>query len=258
VSRSISVRAVFQRAVTTYADQAPRLLPVTAVAAALVASLAVRPADSSLPLNIAALLIDTALFTVFIAFVIRVAADRWQGESAATTGQLLARVRPALGELVLVGVVAAITIGILLQLAALLFLGITLQSTLGSGSAISATHQAMVIVGGLLLLVPFAYALIRWSVVLPVVVLERPGRLRALGRSADLTRGNRLRVLSILVLVSVTLEVGSHPFQIVGIPANTKVEVAVGLLATFLLIPAALLSVTALYYELCETSAGST
>jgi hypothetical protein len=58
----------------------------------------------------------------------------------------------------------------------------------------------MAVLGFVLLLAPGTYLLIVWSVAIPVVVLERPGGLRALTRSSDLVRGHRWKVLVLAVL----------------------------------------------------------
>lgn len=57
-----------------------------------------------------------------------------------------------------------------------------------------------VVFGLLLLVVPGVFLSLMWVVNAPVLALERGAFLDAFGRSADLTKGNRLRVLALLLL----------------------------------------------------------
>jgi hypothetical protein len=59
----------------------------------------------------------------------------------------------------------------------------------------------VMIFGGLLLLIlPGLYLALRWSLVIPVAVLERAGLWRAIERSGDLTRGDLPRIFVIYFL----------------------------------------------------------
>ena len=73
-------------------------------------------------------------------------------------GQLLRAATPVIGQLILVGIVAGIGI----------------------------------VIGFVLIIVPGLILLTIWSVAAPVVVLERPGGLRALRRSRELVQRQRL------------------------------------------------------------------
>jgi hypothetical protein len=54
--------------------------------------------------------------------------------------------------------------------------------------------------GLLLLIIPGIMLILRWYVAVPVRVMEGPGVLKSMGRSADLTRGHRWAVLGVLVV----------------------------------------------------------
>jgi hypothetical protein len=76
--------------------------------------------------------------------------------------------------------------------------GVTILSVLG------------VALGFILLIVPGIMLLLRWSVAIPVRVMEGPGVLKAMGRSAELTRGHRWAILGVLVafaLISIGLSI---------------------------------------------------
>ena len=57
-------------------------------------------------------------------------------------------------------------------------------------------------VGFLLLAVPGVMLLLRWSVAVPALVVERSGVLGSLGRSRDLTQGHRWAILGFLLVLA--------------------------------------------------------
>ncbi|WP_120495244.1 hypothetical protein [Kiloniella sp. EL199] len=60
-----------------------------------------------------------------------------------------------------------------------------------------------IVIGIVLLIVPGIFAAICFFVVIPVVVVERPGIFASLGRSADLTKGNRWSILGLFLIIMV-------------------------------------------------------
>ena len=99
--------------------------------------------------------------------VVELVSDVQDGQRDASAGQLLRAVTPVLGKLILVGIVAGIGIAI----------------------------------GFVLIVVPGLILATLWSVAAPVVVLERPAGLRALGRSRELVRGNGWNVFAVILLL---------------------------------------------------------
>jgi hypothetical protein len=74
-----------------------------------------------------------------------------------------------------------------------------------------------IVVGLILLIVPGLYLLTIWSLIIPVIVLERRAAMEAFGRSRELVRGNGWNVfgvivLSILVLIAIAIVVGVATF----------------------------------------------
>ncbi|KKJ76890.1 hypothetical protein WH95_10715 [Kiloniella litopenaei] len=59
----------------------------------------------------------------------------------------------------------------------------------------------IILLGTVLLVVPGIFAAICFFVVIPVVVVERPGIFASLGRSADLTKGNRWSILGLFLVI---------------------------------------------------------
>lgn len=70
--------------------------------------------------------------------------------------------------------------------------------------------------GSILLIVPGVLLFIRWWVAVPAVVVERAGIGGSLSRSAELTRGNRWRVLGALIILLLISTVLTYPFQKFG------------------------------------------
>lgn len=59
----------------------------------------------------------------------------------------------------------------------------------------------LVCFGTILFIIPGILVFIIYFVVVPVVVVERPGVVASLGRSAELTKGNRWRILGLIVVL---------------------------------------------------------
>lgn len=86
-------------------------------------------------------------------------------------------------------------------------------------AAVAILFTIAIAVGFLVFIIPGLILLVIWSVVVPVVVLERPGVFAAFGRSRGLVRGNGWNVFWVIVLVFLSVIV---------------ISLAVGLLATAL------------------------
>jgi hypothetical protein len=108
-------------------------------------------------------------------------------------------------------------------------------------------------VGLLLLIVPGLYLLTIWSVLIPVIVLERRGVMEAFGRSRELVRGNGWNVfgvivLSILVLIAAAIVIGLLLFWLEGwFGAFVRSVISNTMTAPFVA-----LALTVLYYRLLQ------
>jgi hypothetical protein len=165
VSKPIDVGNVIRRVLAIYAKRGALVILV-----ALTISLIVAGLDALVRgVRVVGLLSIPVGFTadaVLIGMLVALAADMQDGRGDAGVTQLASAVRPVLGRLIVVSVVA------------------------GVGA----------IVGLVLLVVPGLVLLTIWAVFPPVVVLERPPGLEALGRSRDLVRGNGWRVFALVFL----------------------------------------------------------
>jgi hypothetical protein len=147
-------------------------------------------------LLIVAFVVILAGTTLFTGMVVELVADVQDGRRDATAGQLLQAATPVIGQLILVGIVAGIGIAI----------------------------------GFVLIIVPGLILLTIWSVAAPVVVLEHPGVIAALGRSRELVRGNG--------------------WQAVGDSGGTGVGIVVRIVVQILTAPITALAASVLYFEL--------
>ena len=73
-----------------------------------------------------------------------------------------------------------------------------------------------VMLGMVLLVVPGIILLLMWYVAIPACVVERTGPVRSLGRSRELTKGYRWRILAIVLIIGVLSAVGRVLIAAVG------------------------------------------
>jgi hypothetical protein len=117
--------------------------------------------------SIAVAILFWALSTLYQGMVVKLVQDVQDGRRDNSVLDLLRSVEPVLLPLMAVSVLFAIGVGI----------------------------------GFILLIVPGLILLVRWAVVAPVTVLERPGIFAAFGRSRELVRGNGWAVFGVIMLV---------------------------------------------------------
>jgi hypothetical protein len=118
--------------------------------------------------------------------------------------------------------------------------------------------------GLILLVIPGIIIALAWSLALPVTVIEKEGPLDALRRSAQLTRGNRSRILVILLLVfivrAIIVTIFQAPFLFIGFssirnhaPIASWISVLNligGYLGTILSVPISTIATSLIYYDL--------
>jgi hypothetical protein len=117
--------------------------------------------------SIAVAILFWALSTLYQGMVVKLVQDVQDGKRDNSVLDLLRSVEPVLLPLMAVSILFAIGVGI----------------------------------GFILLIVPGLILLVRWAVVAPVTVLERPGIFAAFGRSRELVRGNGWAVFGVIMLV---------------------------------------------------------
>jgi hypothetical protein len=222
LSRSIDIGAVISRTFEIYVDQASVLMPAAAVVFVFSGLLTILLIASAPGLTVLALIISLIAVTLFTGMVVKLVDDVQDGRRDASAGQLLQAVTPVLGQLILVAVVAGIVEGI----------------------------------GFVFLVVPGLILVTIWSVAAPVVVLERPGGLRALGRSRELVRGNGWQVFGVILILVIGVAVLGGAIDVVAGAAGTAVGLIVRVIVGVLTAPISALAAAVLYFDLRGVKAG--
>lgn len=215
--RPIEIGAVVRRVFRIYVDEAPVLMPAAAVVYVITGILTSLIASSgSGGLELLAVAIDLVAGTVFTGIVVELVADVQQGRRGTGLSQLLRAVTPVLGQLIGVALVAGI----------------------------------LEAIGFALLLVPGLILVTFWAVVAPVVVVERTGALRALGRSRELVRGHGWQVFGVILVLLVGVGLVSLALASAGGAAGSAVGLVVRVVVGVLVAPISALAAAVLYFEL--------
>jgi len=217
VSNRIEVGEVIGRVFKIYADQAGALIGTAAVvfvAIGVITALLVVIAPVLAILALVVIIVGTTLYT---GMVVELVADvQGDGRRDATVGQLLSAATPVLGQLILVGIIAGIGIAI----------------------------------GFVLIIIPGLILITLWAVAAPVVVLEHPGAIKALGRSRELVRGNGWQVFGVIVVLVVGVGIVSAIIEGIAGSAGTGAGIVVRVIVEILTAPLSALAASVLYFEL--------
>ncbi len=219
----LDMGAVIRRVFDIYVDQAPVLLPASAVVFVITGIVAALLIAASSGLAIVALLISLVATTLFTGMVVELVADVQDGRRDHSPGQLLRAATPVLGTLILVGIVAAIGI----------------------------------VVGFILIIVPGLILITIWSVAAPVVVLERTGVLAALGRSRELVRGNGWQVFGVIFVLFFLILIVSSGIELAADSAGTGAGLVARVVIGVLTGPISALAQSVLYFDLRTVHAGT-
>ncbi len=212
----IDVGGIVRRTFHIYVDQASVLMPAAAVVFAISGILRVALTAASPGLGLIGLVVSLVATTLFTGMVVELVADVQDGRRDASAGQLLRAVTPVLGQLILVGILAGIGI----------------------------------LIGFLLIVIPGLILITIWAVAAPVVVLERPGAMRALGRSRELVRGNGWNVFAVILLLVILVAIASAVVDLGADAANTVVGIVVTVVVGILTAPISALAAAVLYFDL--------
>jgi hypothetical protein len=221
---SIDVGEIIRRTFQIYVDQAPVLMPAAAVVFAISGILRVVLTTASPALSLVGSLISLVAATLFTGMVTELVADVRDGKRDASAGQLLRAVAPVRGQLILVGIVAGIGI----------------------------------LIGFVLIIVPGLILITIWAVAAPVVVLERPGGLRALGRSRELVRGNGWNVFAVILLLVILLVIVAGAIEVGAAAISFAVGIVVTVVIGILITPISSLAAAVLYFDLLKAHADAT
>jgi hypothetical protein len=216
----LDVGAVINRVFQIYVDQASVLMPAAAVVFVISGIIGQLLIAASAALALLALIISLIATTLFTGMIVELVADVQDGRRDSSPGQLLRATSPVIGSLILVGVVAGIGI----------------------------------VIGFVVIIVPGLILLTIWAVAAPVVVLERPAGLGALGRSRELVRGNGWNVFAVILLLVIVVGVVSFVIDAIGASAGTSAGIVVRVIVGVLTAPISSLAAAVLYFELRGSS----
>jgi hypothetical protein len=219
----LDVGGVVRRVFQIYVDQAPVLMPAAAVVFVFTGIVSTLLVTASSGLAVISLLIDLVATTLFTGMIVELVADVRDGRRDASVGQLLRAVSPVLGQLIMVAVVTYVAVGF----------------------------------GLVAFIVPGLALLTIWAVFAPVVVLERPPGLGALGRSRALVQGNFWRVFAVILLLIIGVVFAAGALEVAAESAGTGVAIVVRVVVGVLSAPLSALAVAVLYFELRDLHAGS-
>lgn len=247
-NQAIRVGAVIRRTFRIYVDQAPVLMPAAAVVFAISGVFASILMASSPGLASLALVIRVLALALFTGMIVKLVADVQDGRRDTDVARLLQAVRPVLGRLILVGLAIVFVVGLLLTVGVVSVFALAIGSGLHGESAASTIVGAAV--GVLFFLIPALYLSTVWSVAIPVVVLESPGGLLALGRSRALVRGNGWRVFVVNLLLVILLSVAGAAVGLLAYSASAGLGLVVTVVVGVLAAPISALAEAVLYFEL--------
>lgn len=224
MTERIAVGAVIRRVFAIYADRASLLIPVAAVVFLIAGVIDALLREASRGLSLLSLPVTVVSNQVVIGMIVALVADIQDGSGDAGAGKLLTSVKPVLGQLIFVGFVAALAVGI----------------------------------GFVLLVVPGLILLTIWAVFEPVIVLEGPPGFQALGRSRDLVRGNGWRVFQVVLILVVVVDVLVFGITFADRSSATLVQLVVRAVLDTLGVPLSALASAVLYFDLCAAARNRT
>lgn len=215
MTSSIDVGGVVSKVFDLYRQYAGVLLPVAAVIF-LVEGVLTLLFDDSLVLSFVVAIIGIVLAYLYTGMVVHLVDDVRDGRLDQSVGQLFSRVMPVLGTLILAAILAGIGIGI----------------------------------GFVLLIVPGLVLLTFWSVIAPVILLEKADVIKAFKRSTALVKDHFFAVLGVIVLFFLIGFGVSILLGAIGVAAGDEVRALLAYVGRVITAPLAALASAVLYFEL--------
>ena len=225
MNQKLDVARVFERIFEIYRDQFTLLIPAALVVFVPVALLSglIYSGDTGILGALIVAAISTIATYWFQGMVVEAARDILDGRRDHTVGTLLRSATPVIGPLVVAGILAGIGIAI----------------------------------GLVLLIVPGLFLLTIWSVIAPVIVIERVGALDSFGRSRALVRGHGWQVFGVIVVLFLLQFIVTAVIQAIanGVSDSFAGYAVADLIVRLLVAPLAALAASVLYFELTARDA---
>jgi len=219
VNRKLDIGATLSQAFSTYGSQAGVLLPVAFGLFLIVAVINGILAHSLILLPLA-LAVSVVAGTLYQGMVVGLVSDVQDGRRDSSVEDLVRSTGPVILPLIGAGILAGLGIGI----------------------------------GFLLLIVPGLILLTIWSVIAPVIVVERTGVIEAFGRSRELVRGNGWQVFGVIVVVFLIVIVVQTVLGAiaVGIEDSALVRILFNVIGSTVTAPIVALVAAVIYFRLRE------
>jgi hypothetical protein len=161
-------------------------------------------------------IVQFAGHALYTGFVVNLVADARDGKRDQTVGDLFSSAAPAIGALIVFGVLFGIGVGI----------------------------------GLVLLIIPGLILLTLWSVGAPAIVIERAGPIEAFGRSWHLVRGDPWSVFGTLAVVLLIVIAIGVVFAIIATPIGDGATVVASVISGVITAPVFALAVSVLFFDL--------
>ncbi|HSS04953.1 MAG TPA: hypothetical protein VLK89_07185 [Solirubrobacterales bacterium] len=223
MNRKLDVGETLSQAFSTYGSQAGVLLPLAFCLFLIVAVINGILAHSLilLPLGLA---VGVVAGTLYQGMVVGLVSDVQDGRRDSSVEDLVRSTGPVILPLIGAGLLAGIAIGI----------------------------------GFIFLIVPGLILLTIWSVIAPVIVVERTGVIEAFGRSRELVRGNGWQVFGVIVVVILIVIVvqGILGAIAVGIQDTALLRIIFNVIGSTVTEPIAALVAAVIYFRLREIKQG--
>ncbi len=114
-------------------------------------------------------------------------------------------------------------------------------------------------VGLIIFIVPGLILLTIWSVIAPVIVVERSGAIDAFGRSRALVKGNGWQVFGVIIVVFLIATIASFVLRAIGAGISDSVAMLAlfSLIASTLTAPITALAASVIYFNLIALNDGA-
>lgn len=155
-------------------------------------------------------------YAIFVGFVVRLVQDVRDGRRDHSVGDLFSAASPAIGSLILFGILYGI--------------GVT--------------------IGFILLIVPGLFLITMWSAGAPAIVVERIGAIDAFGRSWNLVKGDGWSVFGALLLILLIVIAIQLVLVAIGAAIGVGGAIVASIIAGIVTAPIFSIAVSVIYFEL--------
>jgi hypothetical protein len=223
--RKLDTADTFTEVFSIYGSQAGVLLPVAFGLFAISAVLS-ELLDGSFAGALVAFAVSILISTLYQGMVVELVSDVQDGRRDSSVGQLVRSAAPVIVPLIAAGFLAGIGI----------------------------------MIGFILIIVPGLILITIWSVIAPVIVVERKGVIEAFGRSRELVKGNGWRVFGVIltvivIFIVVGLLLGALAVSLVD--DSTGANIVANLIGSTLTAPVTALVASVLYFRLRRIKEGA-